>query len=77
LSRRAVGGEAVLVLGLAFCFVMYWWQLRYEFAFHDPLANLYLSIPFAGLAVMVASGMGPTAAVMSWLCSQDSRLMPT
>jgi hypothetical protein len=57
----------VLALGLAFCFVMYWWQLRYKYAFDDPLANLYLAIPFAGLAVMVAVGMGPTAAVVSWL----------
>ena len=57
----------MLALGLAFCFVMYWWQLRYKYAFHDPLANLYLAIPFAGLAVMVAVGMGPTAAVASWL----------
>jgi len=67
LSRRAVGAAAVLALGLAFCFVMYWWQLRYKYAFDDPLANLYLAIPFAGLAVMVAVGMGPTAAVVSWL----------
>jgi hypothetical protein len=46
---------------------MYWWQLRYEFAFHDPAANLYLAIPFAGLAVMVAAGMSRIAAAVSWL----------
>ena len=46
---------------------MYWWQLRYEYAFRDPVANLYLVIPFAGLAVLVAAGMGRTAAAVSWL----------
>ena len=66
-NSRGVGAAAVLLLGLAFCFGMYWWQLRYEYAFRDPVANLYLVIPFAGLAVLVAAGMGRTAAAVSWL----------
>ncbi len=66
-QTRAGGAAAVLLLGLAFCFIMYWWQLRYVYAFRDPVANLYLGIPFAGLAVMVAAGMGRTAAALSWL----------
>ena len=67
LKRRGAGASAVLLLGIAFCFVMYWWQLRYEYAFRDPAANLYLAIPFAGLAVMVAAGMTRPAAALSWL----------
>jgi hypothetical protein len=66
-NRRAVGAAAVVSLGVAFCFAMYWWQLRYKYPFRDPVANLYLAIPFAGLAVMVAAGMGRTAAALSWL----------
>ena len=66
-NSRGVGAAAVLLLGLAFCFGMYWWQLRYQYAFRDPVANLYLVIPFAGLAVLVATGMGRTAAAVSWL----------
>jgi len=66
-NSRVFGAAAVLLLGLAFCFGMYWWQLRYEYAFRDPVANLYLVIPFAGLAVLVAAGMGRTAAGVSWL----------
>jgi hypothetical protein len=66
-NSRGVGAAAVLLLGLAFCFGMYWWQLRYEYAFRDPVANLYLVIPFAGLAVLVAAGMTHAAAALSWL----------
>jgi len=64
---RAVAAAAVLLLGVAFCFAMYGWQLRYSYAFHDPAGNLFLAIPFAGLAVMVACGMGRLAAIASWL----------
>lgn len=66
-NSGGIGAAVVLLLGLAFCFGMYWWQLRYEYALRDPVANLYLVIPFAGLAVMVAAGMGRTAAAVSWL----------
>ncbi len=64
---RAVGATAVLLLGIAFCFVMYWWQLRYQYAFHDATGNLYLAVPFAGLAAMVAGGMGRLPAALGWL----------
>ena len=50
---RAVAAAAVLLLGVAFCFAMYGWQLRYSYAFHDPAGNFFLAIPFAGLAVML------------------------
>jgi hypothetical protein len=56
---------------------MYWWQLRYQYAFHDPVANLYLVIPFAGLAVVVAAGMGRTAAALSWLVLAALTAVPT
>jgi hypothetical protein len=63
----AVAAAAVLLLGTAFCFVMYWWQLRYRYAFHDPTGNLLLAIPFAGLAAMVAGGMRRVAAALGWV----------
>ena len=66
-NSRGVAAAAVLLLGLAFCFGMYWWQLRYEYALRDPVANLYLVIPFAGLAVLVVAGMTRAAAAASWL----------
>jgi hypothetical protein len=64
---RAVGAAAALVLGIAFCFVMYRWQLRYEFAFQGLAANLVLAVPFAGLAAMVLGGMSRPAAALGWL----------
>ena len=48
----------MLLLGIGFCFVMYWWQLRYRYAFHDPTGNLLLAIPFAGLAAICHAGPG-------------------
>lgn len=65
--ERLVAAAAVLVLGVAFCFAMYGWQLQYKYGFHDPAGNLLLALPFAGLAVMVACGMGRLAAIVSWL----------
>jgi biotin transporter BioY len=65
--RRAVAAAAALLLGVAFCFVMYWWQLRYRYAFHGLTDNLFLAIPFAGLAVMILGGMTRIAAAVSWL----------
>jgi hypothetical protein len=62
-----VGAAAVLLLGVAFCFVMYWWQLRYEYAFHGLAGNLIFAIPFAALAAMVVGGMSRPAAALGWL----------
>ena len=62
-----VGAAFVLLLGVAFCFVMYPWQLRYAYALEDPVANLVLAIPFAGLTAMVGGGMSRVAATVSWL----------
>lgn len=76
-NSGGIGAAVVLLLGLAFCFGMYWWQLRYEYALRDPVANLYLVIPFAGLAVMVAAGMGRTAAAVSWLVLAGLTGVPT
>jgi quinol-cytochrome oxidoreductase complex cytochrome b subunit len=67
LRRRAVAAAAVLLLGVAFCFAMYWWQLRYEYAAHGVGLPLFTSLPFVGLAVMVFAGMGRVAAVLEWL----------
>jgi len=64
---KAVEAAAVLLLGVAFCFVMYWWQLRYQYAFHGLAGNLVSAIPFAGLAAMVAGGMSRPAAALGWL----------
>jgi hypothetical protein len=51
LARRTVAAAAVMVLGVAFCFVMYWWQLQYRYAFHGATGFVYwmlaLSIVFA------------------------------
>jgi hypothetical protein len=67
LPKALVEAVVVLLLGLAFCFVMYWWQLRYDYAFHDLAGNLVLALPFAALAAMVAGGMSRPAAVLGWL----------
>jgi hypothetical protein len=66
-SGRLSRATAVLLLGVAFCFVMYWWQLRYRYAFHDASGNLILALPFVGLAAMVLGGMGRAATILGWL----------
>ncbi|MFL5942254.1 MAG: hypothetical protein ACJ75L_03175 [Gaiellaceae bacterium] len=65
--KAAIEATVVLLLGLAFCFVMYWWQLRYQYAFHGLASNLVLALPFAALAAMVAGGMSRPAAGLGWL----------
>ena len=67
LRGRAVEAAAVLLLGVAFCFVMYWWQLRYEYAYHGLGLSLFMAIPFAGLAAMVAGGMSRIGTALGWL----------
>jgi biotin transporter BioY len=67
MRSRAVEAAAALLLGVAFCFVMYWWQLRYEYPFHGWAANLVFGIPFAALAAMVVGGMSLPAAALGWL----------
>src|SRR5690242_2623947 len=67
LPKAVVEAVVVLLLGLAFCFVMYWWQLRYDYAFHGWTGNLILAVPFAALAAMVAGGMSRPAAALGWL----------
>ncbi len=67
LRSRAVEAAAVLLLGVAFCFVMYWWQLRYPYGFHYAAGNLILALPFVGLAMMVLGGMGRVATASAWL----------
>jgi len=65
--KVVVEAAVVLLLGLTFCYVMYWWQLRYQYAFHGLAANLIFAIPFAALAAMVAGGMSRPAAALGWL----------
>jgi hypothetical protein len=65
--RRVIAAAVALLLGIAFCFVMYWWQLRYRYGFHDAADNLWLAIPFAGLAVMVWGGLRLVPAILGWL----------
>lgn len=67
LRRRAVAAATVLLLGLAFCFVMYWWQLRYPYAARGFGFALFAAIPFGGLALMVIGGMSRVATVLGWL----------
>lgn len=67
LGGRTVGAAAVLLLGVAFCFVMYWWQLRYEYAYRGLGLNLFMAIPFAALAAMVIGGMSRIATILGWL----------
>ena len=64
---RAVAAAAALLLGVALCFLMYWWQLRYRYAFHGLAGNLILALPFAGLAAMIVGGMTRPAAALSWV----------
>ena len=64
---RAVEAAAVLLLGVAFCFVMYAWQLQYAYAAHGLAINLFVALPFVGLALMVLGGMGRVATVLGWL----------
>jgi hypothetical protein len=64
---RAIDAAIALLLGIAFCFVMYWWQLRYPYAAHGLSFVLFTAIPFAGLAAMVMGGMRPVAAALGWL----------
>ena len=67
LRSRAVEAAAVLLLGIAFCCVMYAWQLRYAYAAHGLGVNLFVALPFVGLAAMVLGGMGRVATVLGWL----------
>jgi len=66
LRGRAVEAAAVLLLGIAFCFVMYAWQLRYAYAAHGLAVNLFVALPFIGLALMVLGGMGRVATALGW-----------
>ena len=66
LRSRAVEAAAVLLLGIAFCFVMYAWQLRYAYAAHGLAVNLFVALPFIGLALMVLGGMGRVATALGW-----------
>ena len=67
LRRRAVETSVALLLGIAFCFVMYWWQLRYHYASHGFGLNLFMALPFAGLAVMILGGLRAVPAALAWL----------
>jgi hypothetical protein len=71
LGRRMPGqirrAAIVLLLGVAFCFVMYAWQLRYAYAAHGLAINLLVALPFVGLALMVLGGMGRVASALGWL----------
>jgi hypothetical protein len=64
---RAVAAAAVLLLGVAFCFVTYWWQLRYQYAGHGLGLPVFAAIPFAGLAVLVIFGLGRAVTALSWI----------
>ena len=67
LRSRAVAAATVLLLGVAFCFAMYAWQLRYAYAAHGLAVNLFVALPFIGLAAMVLGGMGRVATALGWL----------
>ncbi len=67
MSDRLKRATAVLLLGVSFCLVMYAWQLRYPYAAHGLGVNLWLAVPFIGLAAMVLGGMGLVATLLGWL----------
>lgn len=67
LRGRAVAAATVLLLGVAYCFVMYWWQLRYEYASHGVGLNFFMALPFLGLAVIAYGGMSRVATILGWL----------
>jgi hypothetical protein len=67
LRSRAVEAATVLLLGVAFCFVMYTWQLRYPYAAHGLGIILVVALPFLGLSLMVLGGMGRVATALGWL----------
>ena len=64
---QLIRATVILLLGVAFCFVMYWWQLRYEYAYHGVGLNLFMAIPFVGLAAMALGGMSRGAIILGWL----------
>lgn len=67
MQTRLVHASIVVLLGLAFCFVMYWWQLRYPYAAHGFGLAFFAAIPFVGLALLVVGGLGRAATSLGWL----------
>jgi hypothetical protein len=67
MRARPIRAAITLLLGVAFCFVMYAWQLHYEYAAHGLAMNFIVALPFRGLALMVLAGMGRTATALGWL----------
>jgi hypothetical protein len=66
-KRRLGWAVAAVLLGVAFCFAMYGWQSRYEYALDNPVGNLLIALPFVALAGLIVCGMGRTAATLGWV----------
>jgi len=57
LRSRAVDAVVALVLGVGFCFLMFWWHFDYAYGAHDVSEPLLAAIPFVLLALIVLGGM--------------------
>lgn len=66
MRKRLIAAAVVLVLGLAVCFGMYWWQLRYQYALHGLGLPIATTIPFVLLAALVLGGMGRALTAVSF-----------
>jgi hypothetical protein len=64
---RPIAAAVALLVGVAFCFIMYWWQLRYDYAYRGLGLNLFMAVPFVGLAAMALGGMTRVAIIIGWL----------
>lgn len=67
LSTRAVEAAAALLLGVAFCFVVFWWQFDYEPGARGVWQPLVAATPFAGLALLVLGGMRRLATSIAFI----------
>jgi hypothetical protein len=63
---RLLGATSAFALGVAFCFATY--RLQHPYVWGTVMSpRLIVSIPFAGLAVLIAFGLRRSASVVGWI----------
>ncbi len=66
--ERLITAAGAFLLGVGFCFAMYRWQTPYRYPSpKEAYAWLFTSIPFAGLAVLIALGLRRSASLLGWI----------